>query len=176
MFLGTQFELTRISHPKIKQIEKEDGYREQVVVEHFLDGSLLEAEDELQNIFYEGDEENLIVECRKSLFAIFRSVDKEDLGVVSFDEAIQIFKNVNLQLKPHEIEDLRSELDPLNNGLVEYKRFATIGSQIIFGFFLKNQVDIKIKNKDEEFLTEAIMILYNHEIHEISHKWVKQMI
>jgi hypothetical protein len=60
----------------------------------------------------------LIVECRKSLFAIFRSVDKEDLGVVSFDEAIQIFKNVNLQLKPHEIEDLRSELDPLNNGLV----------------------------------------------------------
>jgi hypothetical protein len=44
MFLGTQFELTRISHPKIKQIEKEDGYREQVVVEHFLDGSLLEAE------------------------------------------------------------------------------------------------------------------------------------
>ena len=44
MFLGTQFELTRISHPKIKQIEKEDGYREQVVVEHYLDGSLLEAE------------------------------------------------------------------------------------------------------------------------------------
>lgn len=59
---------------------------------------------------------------------------------------------------------------------VEYKRFATIGSQIIFGFFLKNQVDIKIKNKDEEFLTEAIMILYNHEIHEIAHKWVKQMV
>jgi hypothetical protein len=50
----------------------------------------------LQNIFYEGDEENLIIECRESLFAIYRSVDKEDLGVVSFDEAIHIFKNVNL--------------------------------------------------------------------------------
>jgi hypothetical protein len=37
-------------------------------------------------------------------------------------------------------------------------------------------VDNKIKNKDEEFLTEAIMILYNHEIHDIAYKWINKMI
>ena len=33
----------------------------------------------------------------------------------------------------------------------------------------------KIKNKDEEFLTEAIMILYNHEIHDIARSWVLKL-
>ena len=41
------------------------------------------------------------------MFGIFRAIDKEDLGVVSFAEATRILKNVNLSIKPHEIEDLR---------------------------------------------------------------------
>jgi hypothetical protein len=36
-------------------------------------------------------------------------------------------------------------------------------------------VEIKIRNKDEEFLIEAIMILYNHEIHEIARNIVTNL-
>lgn len=98
------------------------------------------------------------MECRKSLFAIFRSVDKEDLGVVSFDEAIQIFKNVNLQLKPHEIEDLRSELDPLNNGLVFFITFRLnikysliLEARLFLVSSSKTKWTLKLKTKMKNF-------------------------
>jgi len=59
---------------------------------------------------------------------------------------------------------------------VEYKNFAEVGSWLVFGYFLKSQVELKIRNKDEEFLIEAIMILYNHEIHEIAKNIVNTLI
>ena len=52
--------------------------------------------------------------------------------------------------------------------MVHYEDFTAIGSEIVFGYFLKSQVENKIHNKDEEFLIEAILILYNHEIHDIT--------
>ena len=59
---------------------------------------------------------------------------------------------------------------------MEYKNFAEVGSWLVFGYFLKSQVELKIRNKDEEFLIEAIMILYNHEIHEIAKNIVNTLI
>jgi hypothetical protein len=102
-------------------------------------------------------------------------VDKEDLGVVSFLEALEILNNTRFSLKDSEIEDFRERLDIHNTGMVEYKHFTDVGSWIVFGYFLKSQVENKIRNKDEEFLIEAIMILYNHEIHEICRNLVKRL-
>ena len=70
-------------------------------------------------------------------------------------------------MKPSEVEFFRERLDIDNTGMVEYANFCDVGSWIVFGYFLKSQVENKIRNKDEEFLIEAIMILYNHEIHDI---------
>lgn len=155
---------------------KEDSYKEVVKKIRFLDQTLLENEDELQHIIFEGDEANMIVQLKKALFSIFRAVDSDDLGVVSFKEALLILENAKFQLNRQEIENFRKMLDIDNNGLVEYKNFAEVGSWIVFGYFLKGQVEIKIRNKDEEFLIEAIMILYNHEIHEIARNIVTNLI
>ena len=62
----------------------------------------------------------------------------------------------------------KESLDKNNTGMVHYEDFTAIGSEIVFGYFLKSQVENKIHNKDEEFLIEAILILYNHEIHDIT--------
>ncbi len=41
---------------------------------------------------------------RRSLFTIFRAVDQDDLGVVSFAEAVKILRNVRFALSDEEVE------------------------------------------------------------------------
>ena len=55
---------------------------------------------------------------RRSLFTIFRAVDQDDLGVVSFAEAVKILRNVRFALSNEEVETFRSRLDLHNRGLV----------------------------------------------------------
>ena len=78
-------------------------------------------------------------------------------------------------MKPEEIETLKPTLDPHNKGMVEFGDFAHLGGQIVFSNFLKSQVDFKIRNKDEEFLFEANMVLYNHPIHKVLDKIVQRL-
>ena len=56
---------------------------------------------------------------RRSLFTIFRAVDQDDLGVVSFAEAVKILRNVRFALSNEEVETFRSRLDLHNKGLVK---------------------------------------------------------
>ena len=56
---------------------------------------------------------------RRSLFTIFRAVDQDDLGVVSFAEAVKILRNVRFALSNEEVETFRSRLDLHNIGLVK---------------------------------------------------------
>lgn len=79
-------------------------------------------------------------------------------------------------MSPEEVKEIRSKLDTDNTGMVEYSNFTNIGSDIIFAYFMKNQVENKIRNKDEEFLIEAIMILYTHEIHENCQKIIARLL
>lgn len=69
---------------------------------------------------------------------MFRAVDREDLGVVSFNEALEILSNVRFFLKDDEIEAFRNKLDVDNTGMVNYEHFSDVGSQIVFGYFLKS--------------------------------------
>jgi|LakMenE01Jun11ns_1017448.scaffolds.fasta_scaffold8358511_1 Ca2+-binding EF-hand superfamily protein len=57
---------------------------------------------------------------RRSLFTIFRAVDQDDLGVVSFAEAVKILRNVRFALSNEEVETFRSRLDLNNRGLVKF--------------------------------------------------------
>ena len=66
-------------------------------------------------------------------------------------------------------------MDPYNTGMVEFSDFSQLGCQIVFANFLKSQVDFKIHNKDEEFLFEANMVLYNHSIHQAMDKIVQNL-
>jgi hypothetical protein len=40
----------------------------------------------------------MIINLKKALFSIFRAVDRDDLGVVSFNEAINILENTKFNL------------------------------------------------------------------------------
>jgi len=56
----------------------------------------LEEEKELENDEEYCDENLQIDTLRASLFSIFRSVDKDDMGVVSLAECKEVFKLMGL--------------------------------------------------------------------------------
>jgi len=52
---------------------------------------------------------------------VFRAVDREDLGVVSFAEALEILSNIRFFLKDDEVENFRKRLDVDDTGMVNYE-------------------------------------------------------
>lgn len=111
------------------------------------------------------DERDLLETMRKVLFDVFRSFDKEDLGIVSYTEFEEILKSLNLQIVPNDFKRLVLSCDKNKNGMIEYEEWVPIGAEIIYGWWLKGQTVQHLHVKEEEFLFEAIMILYNDEIH-----------
>ena len=98
---------------------------------------------------------------RKVMFDMFRSVDKDDLGVVSHAEFVEVLDNMQLTLSASEKKFLINIADLDVRGIVDYKQFVQVGCEFIFGWFLKNEVDIMTEIKEEEFLIEAVMVIYN---------------
>ncbi len=56
---------------------------------------------------------------RKVLFDIFRSFDKEDLGIVSYKEFEEILSSLGLKLKPEDLRKLQESCDVNRNGMIE---------------------------------------------------------
>lgn len=103
---------------------------------------------------------------RKVLFDIFRSFDREDLGIVSYSEFSQILSSLGLHLKPEDLKQLQQACDVNNNGMIEYSEWVRVGAELVFGFWLRNKTEEHLNVKEEEFLFEAVMILFGDEIHE----------
>lgn len=61
---------------------------------------------------------------RKVMFDMFRSVDKDDLGVVSHAEFIEVLDNMQLTLSPSEKKFLINIADMDARGIVDYGQFV----------------------------------------------------
>lgn len=92
---------------------------------------------------------------------MFRGIDKDDLGVVSYAEFVKVLDNMQLTLTPGEKRVLINLADLDGRGIVDYEQFVKVGCEFIFGWFLKNEVDVMTEIKEEEFLIEAVMVVYN---------------
>lgn len=80
------------SQEELDKIFAEWNYKENKVEENVLAKELLDHEHELEGEDELVNEDDQIEVLKKTLFQIFRSVDEEDLGVVSFTECVEIFK------------------------------------------------------------------------------------
>ena len=72
---------------------------------------------------------------KNTMFEFFRSVDKNDIGVVSFQECSQILKTMEVELSEVEINNLMMMADKNANGMIEYKEFIPIGKGYYFLLF-----------------------------------------
>lgn len=62
------------------------NYKEEFKEVKLLSPELLETQDELELVEQFVDEEKQILTMKKTIYDLFRSIDKDDLGVVSFSE------------------------------------------------------------------------------------------
>lgn len=115
--------------------------------ELFLSEDVLENKGELYN---QSNEELEIRNLKELLFQIFREIDKDDLGVVSHDECIEIFKLMQLNLSRLQIEEVVNALDQTKSGIIEYQDFAGFGAEVIHGIFCKNEAMRDLVEKEQE--------------------------
>ena len=55
---------------------------------------------------------------------------------------------MNLNVNEKEMAELLKLADPKENGLIEYKEWVPIASEIVYGWYLKSQVDQHITIKE----------------------------
>ena len=58
---------------------------------------------------------------RKVMFDMFRGIDKDDLGVVSYAEFVKVLDNMQLTLTPSEKRVLINLADLDGRGIVDYE-------------------------------------------------------
>jgi len=110
---------------------------------------------------------------KNTMFDFFRTFDKNDMGVVSFIECKEVLKAMEVELSEKEISDLMMMADKNNNGMIEYKEFIPLGAEVLYGLLLKQQTDKELGLEEDMVINQAVMILFNDEIHDLSQIIVK---
>lgn len=90
LFLGTEFEAERIKNDKIGDVFKEVILDPVSIELRKLNESLLSSSVDYVKTESSLDERTLEM-LRATMFDFFRSVDKNDMGVVSYEECSEVF-------------------------------------------------------------------------------------
>lgn len=106
LFLGTEFEKTRIKDKRMEQIVDQINYKPVRKQVYNLEGVLLEGENELEEIELLGDESMQFKMMRCVLFDSFRAYDKLDVGMMSFHEFQKILQLLNINLNQQQLTNL----------------------------------------------------------------------
>ena len=136
LFLGTEFEKTRINDPRMQHILDQLSYEELRRETTSLDPELLEEPGELASLEMEGEEAAQMRVMRQLLYDSFRSLDKLDSGVITLEEFRQVLRLVNIQLEEERLVELFAQLDKNKNGLADFSEWVLVGGQIVFGIFV----------------------------------------
>ena len=78
-----------------------------------------------------------------------------------------------MELSEKEISDLMLMADKNCNGMIEYREFVPLGAEVLYGLLLKQQTDKELGLEEDMVINQAVMILYNDEIHDLSQIIVK---
>ena len=125
------------------------NYRENKIEENYLSKEFVSLEDQNEKPATQEQADAEIKLLREALFNYFREVDTEDLGVVSFNECVNVFKNMGFLLTPEQWKELMKMADDDANGIIEYKEFVALGAEVIHAIFVKNQAIHELRLKEE---------------------------
>ena len=97
-----------------------------------VDRELKKLNESLLTLSYDTASEASIGErpldgLRRTLYDLFRAVDKEDMGVISYKECDEILRSMQIELSELELNNLLIIADKNRNGMIEYKEFINIG-------------------------------------------------
>lgn len=101
-----------------------------------MDKELKKLNESLLTTSYDAGTESSIDDrsletLKKTLYDLFRAVDKEDLGVVSYKECDEILRSMQIELSEIELNNLLAIADKKKNGMIEYNDFISIGIECV---------------------------------------------
>lgn len=79
-----------------------------------------------------------------------------------------------LDIDNEQWNELMLMADTKHNGLITYKEFIPLGAEIIHGIFMKNMATKNLREREEEYLLQSILILQNDEMHSIIGELIKK--
>lgn len=107
LFLATEFESSRIDEPRLKTLEKKIIIPEKIVVQNKIEDGLVEFDQVMAGWEDPKSESENLKLMMRSVFCLFRSFDKEDLGMVSREEFFDVRHDLIIAC-----EDNRSAVHP----------------------------------------------------------------
>lgn len=136
MFLGTEFEQTRIINQRMDEVLHEK--RVEILKEApMISPDLLEFESELVNQFTtpEEEKERELRMLNELLYHTYRQIDTEDLGFISYEECLKLFKLMGLELGRHQQEEIFKRLDHSQTRIIEFKDLQQFGAEILHAIY-----------------------------------------
>lgn len=90
LFLASEFESTRIDEERLKTLEKKIIPPEKIVVVNTIEENMVEFDQVMAGWGDPTSEKENLDLMKTSVFTLFRSFDKEDLGMVSKEEFLDV--------------------------------------------------------------------------------------
>lgn len=90
LFLASEFESTRIDEERLKTLEKKIIPPEKIVVVNTIEDNMVEFDQVMAGWEDPTSEKENLDLMKTSVFTLFRSFDKEDLGMVSKEEFLDV--------------------------------------------------------------------------------------
>jgi Ca2+-binding EF-hand superfamily protein len=144
-----KFESTRIEEPRLKTLEKVIIVPEKIRKVNRIDDGLVEF-DQIMAGWEDPSAENENMKLmKKSVFGLFRSYDREDLGMVSKEEFFDVLISPNSKLlrtlgvvfSPEEVEIIYDHFNLNKNGLLSRLEVNPIIIDILMGHIFFNTAE-----------------------------------
>lgn len=105
----------------------------------------------------------------------FREIDKENIGVITQPEFLQLIKNVGVRLNLIEEKEILKKVDPQESGMVEYANYAAVIGEFFECLDAKREADNKLSTNEEEELFGSILMLINDESQDIEDQIIQKL-
>jgi Ca2+-binding EF-hand superfamily protein len=144
-----KFESTRIEEPRLKTLEKIIIVPEKIRKANRIDEGLVEF-DQIMAGWEDPSAENENMKLmKKSVFGLFRSFDREDLGMVSKEEFFdvsfacnsQLLRTLGVRFSPEEVEIIYEHFNLNKNGLLSRLEVNPIIIDILMGHIFFNTAE-----------------------------------
>lgn len=100
LFLASEFESTRIDEERLKTLEKKIIPPEKIIVINTIEENMVEFDQVMAGWEDPTSEKENLDLMKTSVFTLFRSFDKEDLGMVSKEEFLDVSLDSTSSLGP----------------------------------------------------------------------------
>jgi Ca2+-binding EF-hand superfamily protein len=117
--------------------------------------SLLNDESSSSSMIQAATDSGDLISLRALLISMFKEVDDDGNGYLTYDEFEMLMEKVELGIQPRELRYVIQEADENENGVVEFDEFVPLAVDMIQSFRALNRAKIVCSQRDSMFEEEV---------------------